>query len=369
MNMPKEALLNQLQTQGVRLANPEDIKMTRTGGAGPTDHKAFSFDGQTIMVPVHSQQASKSDFVLTGTRLEKDGIPLLDITSPATPKFYGLKTKDGIPYSHIATLHSHDVLATTVLQNCVRYEHESTTCKFCSIGESLKSGKTIAHKTPDQLAEVAKAAVELDNISQMIMTTGTPATSDRGAKVLWESVTAVKAAVNIPIQVQCEPPRDLSWLDRLKEAGADSLGMHLEAATERVRQQIMPSKSKVPIAEYMTAFEYAVSVFGRGNVSTYLLAGLGDTQAEILNLAAKLIEIGVYPFVVPFVPVQGTQLENHPTPSTEFMAGILSPLARLTVQANLDSEKGKAGCAKCGACSSLQSYEQKIRKNIDSSTH
>lgn len=362
MNMPKEELLNQLQTQGVQLINADAISMTRTGGAGPTDHKAFTFDGQTIMVPVYSKQASTSEFVLTDSKLEKNGIPLLDISSPSTPNFYSLKTQDGIPYSHIATLHSKDVLATTVLQNCIRYDHESTTCKFCSIGESLKAGKTIAHKTPQQLAEVAQAAVALDNVSQMIMTTGTPATSDRGAKILCDSVRAVKAAVDIPIQVQCEPPRDLVWLKRLKEAGADSLGMHLEAATERVRQQIMPSKSKVTINEYMEAFQYAVPIFGRGHVSTYLLAGLGDSQHDILTLSKTLIEIGVYPFVVPFVPVKGTQLENHPTPSAEFMKRILSPLAKLTVEADLDSEKGKAGCAKCGACSSLQSYEQRERQ-------
>lgn len=359
MNMPEEELLTLIQTQGVKLPEQHSVSMTRTGGAGPTDHKAFTLGNQTIMVPIQTQNAHESGFVLNNQTLEKDGIPLFDVTSPATPKFYELSTQEGVPYSHIATLHSRDVLATTVLQDCIRYEHKSTTCKFCSIGESLKAGKTIAHKTPSQLAEVAKAAVELDQVSQMIMTTGTPATSDRGAKVLCDSVQAVKAVVDIPIQVQCEPPRDLIWLKRLKEAGADSLGMHLEAATEPVRKSIMPSKANVSIAEYLEAFSYAVPIFGRGQVSTYILAGLGDTQIEILSLSQTLVDLGVYPFVVPFVPVKGTELEGFPSPSTEFMKDVLQPLARMTVQAGLDSTKGKAGCAKCGACSSLQSFEQR----------
>ncbi|PMZ94758.1 radical SAM protein, partial [Pseudomonas sp. FW305-BF15] len=82
---------------------------------------------------------------------------------------------------------------------------------------------------------------------------------------------------------------------------------------------IMPGKAQVSIEQYMEAFEAAVPVFGRGQVSTYILAGLGDEPAEILALSRRLVDIGVYPFVVPFVPIAGTPLESHPTPSPAFM--------------------------------------------------
>ena len=49
------------------------------------------------------------------------------------------------------------------------------TCQFCAIGQSLAAGRTIERKTPAQLAEVAKAAVALDGVKHMVMTTGTPA--------------------------------------------------------------------------------------------------------------------------------------------------------------------------------------------------
>jgi biotin synthase-related radical SAM superfamily protein len=45
------------------------------------------------------------------------------------------------------------------------------------------------------LAEVAKAAVELDGVTQMVLTTGTPNTPDRGAAILYDSVVAIKAKV------------------------------------------------------------------------------------------------------------------------------------------------------------------------------
>jgi len=72
-----------------------------------------------------------------------------------SPKFYALTTQDGVPYWKIAQLHSRDTLATTVLQTCVRYGNSATKCQFCAIGESLRAGRTIAKKTPGQLAEVA----------------------------------------------------------------------------------------------------------------------------------------------------------------------------------------------------------------------
>ena len=208
---------------------------------------------------------------------------------------------------------------------------------------------------------MAKIAVKLDGISQFIMTTGTPASSDRGAKILFESVKAVSAAVSIPIQVQCEPPDDFKWFTMLKEAGASAIGMHLEAVTDRVRNKIMPGKAEVSVGFYFEAFKAAVKVFGKGNVSTYILAGLGDTSEEILEISNQLIEIGVYPFVVPFVPVRNTPLANHASPDKDFMHEILDPLAQALVDAKMTSDTLESGCAKCGACSTLSTFEkQKI---------
>jgi radical SAM protein (TIGR04043 family) len=117
--------------------------------------------------------------------------------------------------------------------------------------------------------------------------------------------------VNLPIQAQCKPPDDFIWFDRMKAAGIDSLGMHLEAEDPAVRARIMPGKVSVPLEYYYQAFEAAVRRFGRGQVSTYLLAGLGDSLEGLLSMCDRLIQLGVYPFVVPFIPITGTPLASH----------------------------------------------------------
>jgi radical SAM protein (TIGR04043 family) len=362
---PNQQLITELQSFGLRLSDPNAGAASRRGGAGPSDHKAITVDGHTVMIPVHTASSWSSPYVAAppsqdGTcSISRDGVQVGIISFPRSPRFYKMQTLDGVAYSKIATLHGSDVLATTILQSCIRYESRRKSCQFCAIGQSLAAGRTILRKTPDQLAEVARAAVLLDGVKHMVMTTGTPNATDRGAQILCESAFAVKAAVALPIQGQCEPPDDDVWFKRMHDAGIDTLGMHLEAVTPEVRARIMPGKASVPVERYFSAFEAAVKVFGRGQVSTYILAGLGDTPQAILNTSEKLIALGVYPFVVPFVPISGTPLEDHPAPSSAYMRDLLTPLAGMLAAGGLRAADSKAGCAKCGACSSLSTYERK----------
>ena len=153
-------------------------------------------------------------------------------------------------------------------------------------------------------------------------------------------------------------PDDPIWYERMKAAGIDSLGMHLEVVEPEVRRRILPGKSEISLERYYEAFADAVAVFGRGEVSTYLLAGLGDSREALLECSRRLIELGVYPFVVPFVPISGTPLEQHPAPETAFMVDVYQGVAELLRQGDLRSEAMSAGCAKCGACSALSLFEQ-----------
>ncbi len=359
----QQLLASELQSLGLRVLDGSTSVPSRRGGAGPSDHKAITLMGTTLMVPIHTRPAQHSPFTADppdasgSSMLYRDDQPIVPLQFPPAPHFYSRSTADGIPYWKIAQLHSKDVLATTVLQTCIRYGHHETKCQFCAIGESLKAHRTIARKTPEQLAEVAHAAMTLDGVTQVVLTTGTPNTIDRGAAVLAEAARAIKGRTGLAIQAQCEPPSDFFWFERLRAAGVDSLGIHLEAWDEEVRARIMPGKAEVPRAFYLKAFAAAVNVFGRGQISTYLLAGLGDTVEGLLEASRQLVALGVYPFVVPFVPLGGTPLASQAPPDAAFMRSILQPLGQMLAEAGLTSETVKAGCAKCGACSSLSTFE------------
>jgi radical SAM protein (TIGR04043 family) len=271
------------------------------------------------------------------------------------PRFYDLTTTDGVPYEQIARLHGSDVLATTVVQTCIRYA-EDQRCRFCTIEESLRSGATIAAKTPAQLAEVAEVAVRLDGIRQMVMTTGTTAGPDRGARYLVRCAKAVVQAVpGLPIQVQIEPPRELSVLTDLHQAGATAIGIHVESLNDEVRRRWMPGKGSVSMAEYEAAWDEAVRVFGRNRVSTYLLVGLGEDPDELVAGASRLIKRGVYPFVVPFRPMVGTlaRRDGIGAPAAHLVRDVTERVAAMLREAGMIGADQQAGCAACGACGAL----------------
>jgi radical SAM protein (TIGR04043 family) len=192
----------------------------------------------------------------------------------------------------------------------------------------------------------------------MVMTTGTSNGRDRGATHLARCVKAVKAAVpELEIQVQCEPPANLTTITDLYEAGARSIGIHVESMDDNVRKKWMPGKSTVPMDEYRAAWREAVRVFGHNQVSTYLLVGMGEDPDEMVAGAQELIDMGVYPFVVPFRPLKGTlatDVDKAPAPHRDVLHDITSRVAMALQAAGMHGSDQKAGCAACGACSILK---------------
>ncbi|MFC0040206.1 MSMEG_0568 family radical SAM protein [Actinomadura rayongensis] len=339
----------ELALQGVRA----DAPVRRPDGAGPSDDGHVLVDGANAALPTNPDSPY---FVRDGRVWLGDEDTGLTLRTVRRPRFYELATADGTPYEHIARLHGADVLATTVVQTCIRYA-EADRCRFCTIEESLRSGDTVAAKTPAQLAEVAEAAVRLDGVKQMVMTTGTTAGPDRGARNLVRSVRAVLDAVpGLPIQVQCEPPGDLAWIRRLHEAGATAIGIHVEALDDDVRRRWMPGKSGVALTEYEAAWDEAVAVFGRNRVSTYLLVGLGEDPDELIDGAGRLIDRGVYPFVVPYRPMRGTLAarDGVTAPDAEVLRHVTEGVAARLRAAGMTGADQGAGCAACGACSVLR---------------
>lgn len=326
----------------------------RTAGAGPSDDGHLVIDGLNAAIP----RNPLSPFVFDGARVLLDGEDTgLDVEVIDRPRFYDLTTSDGIPFEKLARLHGRNVLATTVVQTCVRYAPDQR-CRFCTIEESLRAGATTAVKRPAQLAEVAAAAVRLDGVTQMVMTTGTSAGNDRGARHLARCVRAVRDAVpSLPIQIQCEPPADLAVLSELRTAGADAIGIHVESLDDGVRRRWMPGKATVPLDIYRAAWREAVRVFGRNQVSTYLLVGLGEDPDELVAGAAELIDMGVYPFVVPYRPQPGslaTDVDKAIAPDAGLVEKVSRAVAALLQEAGMAGADQRAGCAACGACSVLQ---------------
>jgi radical SAM protein (TIGR04043 family) len=343
-----------VQSAGIRL---ETAVETRTGGAGPTDAGMLWIEGFPVTVPT----SSGSPYVLraedNGAQgLYRDDVRLASVTGARRPRFYDRTTADGTPYWKIALLHL-DSLASTVVQAC-NYWNTADQCAFCGIGVSLDAGSTVARKTPEQLAEVAVAAKELDGAVDATLTTGSSVAADRGARYVARCGRAVKDAAGLPVEIQFEPPRDLAILDEVHgTGGADAVGIHVETFDPAVLARVAPGKARTGLDTYYRTWERAVALWGRGRVSTYVILGMGEDPDLTVEGCRRAIDIGVYPFVVPLRPVAGSLLADARPPDAAYTDRVYQKVAAYMTERNMSSADAVAGCARCQACSALNAVQ------------
>ncbi|MEP6527443.1 MAG: MSMEG_0568 family radical SAM protein [Nocardioidaceae bacterium] len=353
-------LVVDLQARGLRVETPIE---RRVGGAGPSDSGMLWVGGFPVTAPTDNAAAAGSPYVL---RAEDDGYAifrgeerLASATTQNRPRFYDLQTADGIPYWKIGLLHL-DSFASTVVQTCAYWGRDDQ-CKFCGIEVSLDAGRTIVKKSPEQLAEVACAAKELDGAVDATLTTGSSNGVDRGARYVARCAKAVKDASGLPVEVQFEPPFKLDVIDEVGDLGVDSVGIHVESFDPVVLAHVAPAKARTGIPRYFEAWERAVSVFGAGQVSTYVILGMGEDLEVTLEGCRRAVDIGVFPFVVPIRPVAGSLMQDVLPPDPAYTERIYREVAGYMALRGMDSSLPKAGCARCQACSGMSSVESALR--------
>jgi biotin synthase len=127
-------------------------------------------------------------------------------------------------------------------------------------------------------------------------------------------VKNIKKNSFVPISVSCQP-HNIENIKRLKMAGADRLGIALDAATETVF-----NRAKGGCYSWKTQFHLlsgALEFFGKNNVSTHVIVGLGETERETVEIVQKCVCMHVLPALFAFTPVLGTALEGNSPPKLE----------------------------------------------------
>nr|MDO8099586.1 MSMEG_0568 family radical SAM protein [Candidatus Njordarchaeota archaeon] len=345
-----------LLCEGLRV--PEGLDKGRKAGAGPAGGIYLQLNDNTgVNAPTWPKFARESPLHLLSHGddfwVVSDGEVDYRVRPLERPRFYDKLTRDGIPMRKIALRHSIDCIASTVLQMCV-YWRSGEQCKFCGIELSLRDNNTIARKTPRHLIDVVDEALSEGICGHLTLTSGTPPADDKGVKNYVGTVEALKAIhPSLPVHVQFEPPKTTITMDELRSAGVDSVGIHVESFDNDALRRICPGKSRTSVDEYFEAWRYAVELFGEGQVSTYIIAGLGENDDSIVHASRVLAHLGIIPYLVPLRPIAGTPMENMKPPATERMIRLYRELADILNECGLSPAASKAGCPRCGGCSAL----------------
>lgn len=165
---------------------------------------------------------------------------------------------------------------------------------------SLKDTVDALSRCRDQVRRVCIQAVNYANVTEDILAI----------------VTQILSKTRIDVSVSCQP-LDSENLERFRRVGVDRISIPLDAATPELFDRV---KGRVVGGPYtwqghMKALRETLSAFGSGRVTTHLIAGLGETDREMLGLIQELIDLGIYPALFAFTPIRGTRLEKQRPPS------------------------------------------------------
>ncbi len=194
-------------------------------------------------------------------------------------------------------------------------------CSFCP------QARTSQSKT-DQLSRVAWPAYPSQTVIKQLKTTVREGKLRRVCiqtlnypKVFVEVnafVKKLKRQTAVPVSVSCQPMTSHNmWL--LAEAGADRIGIALDAANESLFDKVKGASAGGPYKwrDVQMLLRVAVGVFGEGNVSTHLMVGLGETEKQMVLAVQECVDMGVLPAMFAFTPIKGTSLADHTQPKLE----------------------------------------------------
>ncbi len=131
-------------------------------------------------------------------------------------------------------------------------------------------------------------------------------------------VKEIKKSSALPISVSCQP-KTKADMEELAAAGVDRLGIAVDAASETLFNKFkgLEVGGGYRWDALFRRLDEALAVFGKNNVSTHLIVGLGETEKEAAEFLQRCVDLGILPALFAFTAVRGTALEAKQPPKLE----------------------------------------------------
>ncbi|MFC1600388.1 radical SAM protein, partial [Patescibacteria group bacterium] len=333
-----------------RQQNPSNVKRggLSSGGKmqiGPIVVNAPFYFERKVQIRISRDMANPF-----GILIERGGVVVASGEVMQAPEWYVEKV-DGIEITRILIAHNRQ-LAGSVYENCDLFK-SGEECRFCVINRSATKNRAQLTKKSGELFVKALQAIGMYNYNYggLSLNGGMTFNQGRGIELIVPVIEQIhKVFPRLPIAVEITPPENLVWINRLREAGCSSLMMNLECWDEKIREQIIPGKSKYCTKQmYLKAFKRALNVFGKGRVTTCFVVGT-EPMESLKQGIEEVIKRGVIPS-----PLAGRYFEDVPdypfVPDVnwrEFLWVLKFAGEKLTDNGVLSRDR--AGCVACGMC-------------------
>lgn len=238
------------------------------------------------------------------------------------PKYYKLKTSDGMDMSHVATYNTEGTIFVAYSNECA-LKDKGQDCKFCNINatkDSYGEAEGILWKYPKQIGETAAAAYK-DGAKHITISGGfVPERREVDYYIdVAESIKEYTGLQDFNGTGVIGAPLDLDVIDKYKEAGYRTIAMNIEIWDKNIYNSICPGKRDICGGwdHWVKSLEYSAKVFGYGRVRSNIVGGL-EPKKSTLEGVEYLASRGVICSVGAWCPNPGSELEGHRTPEPEW---------------------------------------------------
>jgi biotin synthase len=194
-------------------------------------------------------------------------------------------------------------------------DHCSSGCLFCTQGRAGTGGS-------DKLSRVTWPRYDLETVTRALGGASEKGISRICLQVLVDPdaleglpnlVRELKASSGLPISISISPV-PAKFMEGLRASGADRIGIALDGASEEVFDRIKGGSAGNPYSYegHRIALGEALKVFGRGNVSTHLIVGVGESDRDIFETMLWCRGKGVLVSLFAYTPVKGTPRLGDP---------------------------------------------------------
>ncbi|MDX8401686.1 MAG: DASS family sodium-coupled anion symporter [Mariprofundaceae bacterium] len=301
--------------------------------------------GQFVTAPVGLPFTESSGFAL---RVREDGAWLecggerQRVTLIEAPRFYRQTTRGGARMGSFAALHDRLLILHPWL-GCGFFaaggREAGLACRYCQY-DSMLNADAPPLRDPLELVEVVRAALAEREVDTVYLYNGFSPGEDCGLSRLVPVIALLRKHLGSrQIALETVAPADVTVIDELYAAGLDVFVCNLEVADEARFAGLCPGKqAHGGQAAVWRALDRARRVFRAGSVVSHLIVGLEPLESTIAGMKA-LIGRGVVPLLVPFRPLPGTPLADHPPPSLDDVEQALLVQYELLAESSLPTHR------------------------------
>ena len=224
-------------------------------------------------------------------------------------------------------------------------------CAFCSSPRLPE--KDLKNMTAEKILELLEESLSLQHFGTVSFTSGVIVSIDETIERMVDVVSSVHRKYP-DLRIGVEPYVSTEeHVVALKEAGASEIKLNVQCAADELFERICPDLDRDNILEML---KISVKIFGKGNVTSNIIYGFGETDDDVTNAIEELCKIGVIPGLralrindynrQPLIDAVGPLEKSDP----DRMVRLAEIQKDLMSRYGLDTRTSKTMCLECGCC-------------------